>query len=87
MDYSYPTFIVSQNHENGTRFPKVAGIYPKLPIMKNKGDFPMRMDGKTFKKTVIYLRVLQKVTIYLPFSSGKFSQYSLLNENISVLSS
>ena len=74
----HPTFIISQNHENGTRFPKVAGIYLELQRMKKKGDFPLRMDGKTFKKTVMYLWVLQKVKIYLPFSPGKFSQYSLL---------
>jgi hypothetical protein len=46
--------------------------------MKKKSNFPLRMDGKTFKKTVIYLGVLQKVKIYLPFSPGEFSQYSLL---------
>jgi hypothetical protein len=53
-------------------------IYLELPRMKKKSNFPMRMDGKTFKKTVIYLRVLQKVKIYLPFSPGEFSQYFLL---------
>ena len=42
--------IISQNHENGTRFPKVAGIYLELQRMKKKSDFPMRMDEKTLGK-------------------------------------
>jgi hypothetical protein len=48
------------------------GIYLELQRIK-KGNFPLGVDGKTLEKTDIYLWVLQKVKIYLPFSSGKIS--------------
>jgi hypothetical protein len=54
-------------------------IYLELPRMKKKSNFPMRMDGKTFKKNShIFTGASESENISALFSWGIFSIFSPL---------